>query len=631
MISERENVGFRCCLSLLLAIALACPVMLEADACPPYTKYAVPVGDPADLPGGFLAYYYDPRSPLLGLFVTPLQSHSRRLVPNTRDDKPRFVNISDDGKWLLYLEGRRAGIFLIRTNGSHKTEVPLWGCFPSVTGFYRHSPYGTEVFYDSRDSSDAVVYSIPVALTDSSVTFGERRLLLDFGDKISLEPDYNISICYDQVFTVLKPLHEGRYKQRTGYLTIPDSGRGTGTDEHIYSWEHDDTSEVWGCEHAMSHDGTVTLANFGGQGFIYGFQDCLPVDHKGFYVTPFRRIDDPPLDVHENVTIYGTSINWCPTLYQFGVWTEVDFRGWQFSNQTEYLSGCVSGTKSPSRSIWVVNWKTNVWTQVTPTEDSVITDFSAVYFGDYHDEELLPCDTCDTTNTPTKDTTGGPPDRNDPIYDVIYPEGGEVFEVGEVCTVKVTSFWDGNATIKLKIGPHLFRIPGLETAVNPRTNPIWIFVMPKYFYEERIDPVSQDVVTVRVHAESDRCKIVLEHYNTSSGYRDESDDYFTIVDNTAVEHYDPCLVARPSLSHMISMGRELLQFAVPGMRGGVDVCIKLYDARGRAVRTVAQGLLAPGRYTCELNHRGPGVLAPGLYLCVMKVGAYTDSIRLRLM
>ncbi len=114
-------------------------------------------------------------------------------------------------------------------------------------------------------------------------------------------------------------------------------------------------------------------------------------------------------------------------------------------------------------------------------------------------------------------------DPGNPGYRIVSPNGGEIFSVGEQCTVKVTSETDGNAVVELVFGLNVFTLPDFPMAVNPRADSVFTFEMPDTFYEEisatetlATSPVG-DSVLVRIH-----------DYAGSDAYVDYSDCYFSV-------------------------------------------------------------------------------------------------------
>jgi hypothetical protein len=105
---------------------------------------------------------------------------------------------------------------------------------------------------------------------------------------------------------------------------------------------------------------------------------------------------------------------------------------------------------------------------------------------------------------------------------VIRPKGGEIFYVGEQCTVVVHSVLDGKASLSLRIagGHYSYALNNSFATINPLTDTMVVFTV-------------QDSFTVRDSIRScmisDSCYIALTDYAVSvNGYRDYSDCYFAI-------------------------------------------------------------------------------------------------------
>lgn len=596
---------------------------LAAQTCPPYTKTVAVRGDLDGLPKGFLVYSYGWKSMVLGMYVSPTAEFEPVLIPHTGKHKPRSLNISDNGNWILYYDSFEGKTYLIKPDGSYPTEVPTNGIVPSVVGFFRNSPYGTEVFYDSRDTTEQTLRAVGVSLTDSTPVFGETRVFADLTGTHVLGTDQNIGVSRDEVFTGIHVVTDQGLIQRTGFLTIPDSGRGIATSENIFQWQDDSLISMFGCDHDLSQDGTLAVANAGGIGNIPGFFGCMPVSHRGFYITPFRHDTDPPVGIHEHATVYGTSINFCPQEYRYGAWDEVDFRGWHFSNRKEYLTASVSGTRPPTRSVWIVHWPSNTWTQISPSLEDLEVEMPALYFGDFDESHILPCDTCDTTPADTADSIAL---IDDPEYRIISPNGGELFHVGEQCSVVVTAVRQAKAVLKLKFGRYTLKIPEAGVAINPYEDTLHVFTIRATYQREEYNPVSGEVETVNLSPVSDKCKIVVEDYNVPV-IDDESDDYFSIA---------PSAGARPPAGRgsgsqhrfrVWSLGGSLahVTFVTSSSRPGrKHVSVALYDAFGSEVLTLPETWVGGGEHSVTFDISS---LARGLYVCRLSLGEQTQTCR----
>jgi hypothetical protein len=150
----------------------------------------------------------------------------------------------------------------------------------------------------------------------------------------------------------------------------------------------------------------------------------------------------------------------------------------------------------------MVDWKKNVWTQLTPPDSIISSGWQAVYFTGIDTENAL-----------------------DPHYHVVSPNGGEQFFVGQACTVTVTSQHDANAGIRLKLhnGKYSIPLPGMTLSINPHVDSTFIFSIPDSF---SIDQGGG--LTFRVSSVSDSCRICVLDYIISTGFQDCSDNFFSI-------------------------------------------------------------------------------------------------------
>ena len=474
--------------------------------CPSYThKNDATIGQQSNLPAGFFVYSYEynPANTVYGLHISDIRNFSSSLIPTTGNEVPRSIKISDDGKWILYANGNN-NAFVISVDGSRKYQVPLSGAQVNMVDFYRNGPNGTEICYTTTDTVRQEIYAIQVKL-DSVPTFGAIRTIADITGSFRIEPYYPISVAKDQILGAFSLLSQGVYVLRMGFLTIPDGGRGMAQPQDMYKWANEIGQQVWGCNSTMSFDGSLCLyipgtAGMGGMGGAMA--TCIPPEHRGFVVTPFRRETDPAVTIDDHIDKYGLSINWCPSQYNFGTWDQMNIHAWNFGNNNDLVIGAQTGTLTPVKCIWMVNWKSNVWTQLTPPDSIIAADWAAVYF----------------TGTDTGNVL-------DPHYHVVGPNGGEQFTVGQACTVTVTSQRDANAGVRLKIdnGKYSFLLPGMTTSINPHVDSTFIFTVPATF---TLDQGAGQ--TIQISSVSDSCSICVMDYNPSTGFQDCSDNVFSI-------------------------------------------------------------------------------------------------------
>jgi len=114
-----------------------------------------------------------------------------------------------------------------------------------------------------------------------------------------------------------------------------------------------------------------------------------------------------------------------------------------------------------------------------------------------------------------------PVDVLDPRYLVVRPNGGEIFYVGEQCTVVVHSNNSANGILILKIraGRYSHPLVGSTGSIDPFADTMVVFTVT--------DSLSIND-SVKVSSISDSCYIQLNDYSTTTGYKDFSDCYFAI-------------------------------------------------------------------------------------------------------
>ena len=477
-------------------------------------KADVAIANASTLPAGY--FVYNPYTET-GVYASPIEAFDPYLVPNTKADRPGNLSISDDGNWILYVDLSRNRIVLITISGCNKTIVPTLNCdpgFPTIAGFYRQSPYQSELFYLA---STSVLKSVKVDIKNGSPIFSNDRVVADLSDKYHFNSaDFmQISLVKDQLFSEISPIVNGKIISRTGYLTIPDGGCGVGGPLDVYQWLNDPLV-VEGCGHTQSHDGRLCLANAGG---LVGSTQCVPHGHKGFYVTSFRKVSEPPIDMlTEHIDKYGISVNWCPSEYQERSYNEVDFWGWYFGNRNDLVIGRQMGTLNEN-GIWIVDWQQNIWYRLTPIAKNIQTLQPAVYF--YHDTlaqiNNVLCQE-DTTEKPLPYNPNA--DFFNPHYRIIKPSGGETFNVGDPCSVFVASTRSGNAILywSLNSGRSWSPVPELNRSINPLQDSIVTFLIPDSIF-------SGNTMTSTI---SSKCLLLLQDYGNSN-YKDISDSTFNII------------------------------------------------------------------------------------------------------
>lgn len=478
-----------------------------STGCAPYThKNDAIIGNPQNLPKGFFVFDRDETA---GLYISSINNYNAQCIPNTEMDHPRCMAVSMDGNWISYIDLPTKKIFLLKRSGCHKMIVPVTvnnTDFPASPGFYRNGPYGEEIFYmaDRR-----TIRSIKLTIEEDTVYFSNDRIIAQLDASLIFNPGYfmQYAIVKDQIFGEISPVIDGSIKSRTGFLTIPDNGRGVARSENIYRWANDRFEGMDGCGHTMSFDGSMALANVG----VAGNPECVPKSHKGFVITPFRRLGSEPVDFFtEHVDVKGISINWCPPAFRN---EGSDFWGWYFSNNTRYVIG--RSLKTAFNGAWIVDWKENIWTPVTPVDSDMTIRQVAVYFSDYdptvmRDPECA-CHVCETDTIPITD-------RYNPFYRVVRPDGGEVFHIGDICTVAVASVREGNAALYISSGKTTVILPGFTHSINPLTDSLYIFTIPENFI---VNGKQRSSV-------ADSCRISIRDYGEGNRYYDYSDGFFAI-------------------------------------------------------------------------------------------------------
>jgi hypothetical protein len=381
------------------------PVWSVSQECPDFTRNTAPLGDSQKIPAGWFAYCKLNEN---GLYISPTGSFQETLVPNTENDKVRQIDVSDDGKWLMYLHhesGDSVRTYIIRTDGTGKLELPTMRKnhrdvdFPArVAGFVRNSPKGDEIYWSTpRYWINAMQLQLPETGTPSIL---ESRVLLDLSPVSGGIAAWNGSyaINRDKIFgTMVLPLPAASdtFINFPNYAQIPQGGLGTAGPADVYTYRDlqrctlEENGNYWGCGFTCSWDGEYWLANSG-----YVGTTCVPnkkstgvdgkgLDHKGFYLTRFPEENGETLSVDEVPTDpgIGVSINWAPGRFHHGEYNEVDFNHWRFSNSSSYVVGSLLGSAAGSKKgIWVVHWPSNTWTLITPENPADDRDYPVLFF-----------------------------------------------------------------------------------------------------------------------------------------------------------------------------------------------------------------------------------------------------------
>jgi hypothetical protein len=372
--------------AITLTASLLSATAPYAQTCPSYThKEDVTEGTAASLPAGFMIFGVANRT---GVYKSPIQQFDTTRIPGTSSDLVMSMDISDDGQWVEYVKytsvggGKiaSAGVYITSLDGSRRAMVPTAEAnAPLVAGFLHGSPYGMEIFYyDQVNSGTKAMGAVLVDVSGSQILFPRDRVILDFSATTDALWPYGgtnvVTAARDAIFGIMGQASAGSptavYNQ---FVTIPDSGRGTATAADMYQWTNPSSTSLWGCGQTITHDATICLTNSGQVG-----SSCVPnqtqtptMDHKGFYVTPFFRPTDPPMAINQQSDSAGLSINWCPLRFRTGTYSQCEFNYWSFSNSNDLVIGESRGSLATTWGLWVVNWRNNVWTLVSPNQKTV--------------------------------------------------------------------------------------------------------------------------------------------------------------------------------------------------------------------------------------------------------------------
>ncbi len=395
----------RWAMAIGIAIVAGCWGNVFGQDCPAYThRDDVVIGDAASLPEGWVVYRKGTVSGGNvswgnGLYRSAVGSFGEMQVSGTEGHKPTSMDISPDGKWVVYLNQNDGDIYLVPSAGGTPVRVPYVNFNEASlplrwTGFYRGSPNGLEIFYhDFNWQGDVLLCAIPVDVSGKAPSFGTARKLVASQPPGGVGFQFTVwiqsgsfAVWKDQVFGIFM------YPNNTtmnGFVTIPENGAGVANADDFYQFSELPPEDYWGCGQTMSPDGLYCASNsalIGSSCVPNKLHSPDPMDHKGFYITRFLRDDMPAIAIDDQIEDpeYGVSINWCPEQYRIGDDSQIDFTNYNFSNSNEYLVGVLKGTAIPqlelSYGIWVIHWSTSTWTQMSPNTTTTIYDEPAAYF-----------------------------------------------------------------------------------------------------------------------------------------------------------------------------------------------------------------------------------------------------------
>jgi hypothetical protein len=320
-------------------------------------------GDPSEIkqPGFFLY------SSVEGIKISPIQSFRPQLIPNTGRD-PDSVHVTDDGRWILFIEGDK--VYLIRPDGSSKTLVPVTPLRPQegprTATFYYNGPNGDEVVFLE---AERVLTAIAVDLSGETPKFGAKRPLVDFTgvDSNALRwaqsPEQRLTVAADHVFVSMAGWAGS---VQAWSITIPDGGRGVARSMKDV-WKPTQ-SPKWECGPAMSHCGRIVSQNPGG--LVSKENYPVEIGHKGFVVMPFQRPDDEPLNVPKLYEKKALAVCWVPASVRH---EKGDWHHWYYSNDPAWVIGTSQGARNlqgkvedfKAIGIYLVHWPSGVYYRVS--------------------------------------------------------------------------------------------------------------------------------------------------------------------------------------------------------------------------------------------------------------------------
>ena len=122
-------------------------------------------------------------------------------------------------------------------------------------------------------------------------------------------------------------------------------------------------------------------------------------------------------------------------------------------------------------------------------------------------------------------------DDFDPLYRIIYPNGGEVFAIGQQCTVKVTAEYSGNAVLEIAIGKMMYKPDDFNQSMKLPGDSCLVFMVPESLSTRVYDPEKKKNVTVSISSITDSSLLKLTDY-ADLRYYDYTDCSFIIAGET---------------------------------------------------------------------------------------------------
>jgi hypothetical protein len=112
-------------------------------------------------------------------------------------------------------------------------------------------------------------------------------------------------------------------------------------------------------------------------------------------------------------------------------------------------------------------------------------------------------------------------------FEVVSPNGGETYAVGDTLTVTVGSQSSTSlCVLSVNIGPYIFGFPGQATQFRPQSAPVHSFKIPAYFIESA--DTGKGPFLDSTSLVSDECVIQLADYSLPDN-NDLSDSTFSII------------------------------------------------------------------------------------------------------
>lgn len=411
----------RCFHGLILsALVIATLGQTVAAQCPTYNHTATITGARSEVPKGWYVFMKHGQN---GIYKSDLRQFNPVMIPNTSNDEPHALDISPDGRWIAYASFKDdpntepvSVPYIIRVDGQFKTKMPISSIninddefWPYWATFLRGGAEPQLLYANFMTELRVKPVTLPA---DGAPLFGDDRVIFEVPGFRSFFTDGGVAfwshgtvqLAGDQAYGVWVVPVQGTAVMRSDFLTLPDGGASVANWSNMYPWvgdipnPDDPDGSYYGCGQTMSHDGQYCVSN---PGFVgKDLPGCLPgkyssgpygtMDHKGFMVQRFLRADETPIAWHDQVNAgVALSFNWCPEEFRVGDYEEVDFNDWYFGNRNDYVVGALVGRDlgkyGLNSSIYLIEWKTNTWTELTDPSNGVIYDEPAVFFTDVPD------------------------------------------------------------------------------------------------------------------------------------------------------------------------------------------------------------------------------------------------------